>query len=44
VHELALPADASLLGKTISFQGLVTTSSGTDYYTNALDVLLSSWE
>jgi hypothetical protein len=44
IHEILLPVDASLLGKTISFQGLVTPPSGPDYYTNALDVLLSSWE
>jgi hypothetical protein len=43
-HEIVLPVDAALLGKTISFQGLVTTSAGADYYTNALDVFLSSWE
>jgi len=44
LHELALPVDAALLGKTISFQGLVTPPTGADYYTNALDVRLSTWE
>ena len=44
LHELALPLDLSLLGRTISFQGLVTPASGADYYTNALDVRLSTWE
>lgn len=44
LHEIALPADMALLGKTLSFQGLVTPPAGADYYTNALDVLLSTWE
>ena len=44
LHEIALPVDAGLLGRTISFQGLVTPTSGAEYYTNALDVVLSTWE
>jgi len=44
LHEIALPTDAALIGKSISFQGLVTPPTGSDYYTNALDVLLSTWE
>ena len=44
LHEIALPTDLALLGKTLSFQGLVTPPAGADYYTNALDVLLSTWE
>ncbi|MEQ1891673.1 MAG: M12 family metallo-peptidase [Planctomycetota bacterium] len=44
IHEIPLPVDASLLGKTISFQGLVSQTGSADFYTNALDVLLSTWE
>jgi hypothetical protein len=43
-HDLPLPLDPALYGRAVSFQGLVTTASGDEYYTNALDVVLSPYE
>lgn len=44
LHELVLPLDPALFGRSVSFQGLVLGGASNEYYCNALDVILSPYE
>jgi hypothetical protein len=44
VHEIPLPLDAALFGRSISFQGLIVDGPAGDQYCNALDAVLSPWQ
>jgi hypothetical protein len=43
-HPIALPLDTSLIGLTVSFQGLVLDSPSGSYLCNALDARFSPYE
>lgn len=44
LHQLVLPLDPALFGRSVSFQGLVLGGASGEYYCNALDVILSPYE
>lgn len=44
LHEIPLPLDPLLYGRSVSFQALIVDGPSGDQYCNAVDVTLSPWE